>query len=185
MNTKIKILGIGGSLRKGSFNKSLLFAAKEMCPETAEVEIYERLSEFPPYNQDIEAQGIPEVVKDFKQKIREADAILISSPEYNYTIPGFLKNAIDWASRPITDNPFDNKPVALMSAATGMLGGSRMQYHMRHLLVYLNMHPLNKPEVIVSFARDKIQDGKVTDEHTRDKIKQLLEALIDWTQRIK
>jgi chromate reductase len=180
----ITILGFAGSLRKNSFNKSLLRAAVELCPENAKLEIFD-LEGIPPFNQDFENQP-PEDVRNFKEKIRAADAVLISTPEYNYSIPGVLKNAIDWASRPYTDNAFEDKPVAVMSASTGMLGGSRAQYHLRQTFVFLSMYPINYPEVIVPFAKEKIdKDGKLTDEKTREKIRELLESLIAWTIKLK
>ena len=184
MMTKISILGFAGSLRKGSYNKSLLRAALEMVPAEAELEIFD-LEGIPPFNQDLENQP-PEKVKEFKAKIRAADAILIATPEYNYSIPGLLKNAIDSASRPYGDNAFDGKPVAIMGASIGMLGTARAQYHLRQSLVFLNMYPLNQPEVMVPFAQEKIdQNGQVTDQKTREKIKELLEALVIWTRKLK
>ncbi len=184
MIPKISILGFAGSLRKGSYNKSLLRAALEMVPADAELEIFD-LEGIPPFNQDLENQP-PEKVKGFKAKIRAADAILIATPEYNYSIPGLLKNAIDNASRPYGDNAFDGKPVAIMGASIGMLGTARAQYHLRQSLVFLNMYPLNQPEVMVPLAQEKIdQNGRVTDQKTREKIKELLEALVIWTKRLK
>jgi chromate reductase len=184
MIPKISILGFSGSLRKGSYNKSLLRAALEMVPAEAELEIFD-LEGIPPFNQDLENQP-PEKVKEFKAKIRAADAILIATPEYNYSIPGLLKNAIDSASRPYGDNAFDGKPVAIMGASIGMLGTARAQYHLRQSLVFLNMYPLNQPEVMVPFAQEKIdQNGQVTDQKTREKIKELLEALVIWTRKLK
>jgi chromate reductase len=184
MIPKISILGFSGSLRKGSYNKSLLRAALEMVPAEAELEIFD-LEGIPPFNQDLENQP-PEKVKEFKAKIRAADAILIATPEYNYSIPGLLKNAIDSASRPYGDNAFDGKPVAIMGASIGMLGTARAQYHLRQSLVFLNMYPLNQPEVMVPFAQEKIdQNGQVTDRKTREKIKELLEALVIWTRKLK
>jgi chromate reductase len=184
MAPKISILGFAGSLRKGSYNKSLLRAAIEMVPADAELEIFD-LEGIPPFNQDLENQP-PAKVKEFKTKIRAADAILIATPEYNYSIPGVLKNAIDSASRPYGDSAFDGKPVAIMGASIGMLGTARAQYHLRQSFVFLNMFPLNQPEVMVSFAQDKIdQNGRVTDQKTREKIKELLEGLIIWTRRLK
>jgi chromate reductase len=181
---KIKILGFAGSLRKGSYNKALLRAALELLPGDTALEIFD-LEGIPPYNQDLD-NDMPGKVKEFKQKVRAADAILIASPEYNYSIPGVLKNAIDWASRPPGDNSWDGKPVAVMGASIGMLGGSRAQYHLRQAFVYINMYPVNRPEVMVPFAQDKIdQDGRVTDEKTRQKIKELLESLVSWTKRLK
>jgi len=184
MNRLITILGFAGSLRKNSHNKSLLRAAMELVPKDAKLEIFD-LEGIPPFNQDFETRP-PEKVKEFKAKIRAADAILIATPEYNYSIPGVLKNAIDWASRPYGDNAFEDKPVAIMGASGGMIGSARAQYHLRQTFVFLNMHPLNKPEVIVTFASEKIDEkGRVTDEKTREKIKELLESLVAWTRRLK
>ena len=134
MESKLKVLGFAGSLRAGSYNKALLRAAENFIPEDANLEIFD-IDGIPPFNQDIE-NDMPNKVKDFKSKIREADAILIATPEYNYSVPGVLKNAIDWASRPYGDNPFDGKPVAIMSASIGMLGGARAQYHLRQSLYF-------------------------------------------------
>lgn len=184
MGIKIRILGFAGSLRKGSYNKALLRAALEQVPPEAELDIFD-LEGIPPYNQDLDDR-MPDIVKAFKSKIKAADAILIATPEYNYSVPGVLKNAIDWASRPIGENSFDDKPVAIMSASVGMLAGARAQYHLRQTFIYINMYPVNRPEVMVPFAADKIDNnGNVTDEKTRRKIKELLESLIAWTKRIK
>jgi chromate reductase len=184
MAQKISILGFAGSLRKGSYNKSLLRAALEMVPAGVELEIFD-LEGIPLFNQDLETQP-PEKVKEFKAKIRAADAVLIATPEYNYSMPGVLKNAIDNASRPYGDNAFNGKPVAIMGASIGMLGTARSQYHLRQSLVFLNMYPLNQPEVMVPFAQEKIdQNGRLTDQKTREKIKELLEALVLWTRKLK
>lgn len=183
MGKTIHILGFAGSLRKGSFNKSLLRTAAEIVPRDATLEIFD-LEGIPPFNQDLEHQP-PEKVKEFKAKIRAADAILIATPEYNYSIPGVLKNAIDWASRPHGENAFEGKPVALMGASVGMLGTGRAQYHLRQTFVWLNMYPLNKPEILVPFVNEKIgEDGKVTDQKTKEKIRELLEGLIAWTRKL-
>jgi chromate reductase len=155
-----------------------------MVPAGAVLEIFE-LEGIPPFNQDLENRP-PEKVKEFKAKIRAADAILIATPEYNYSIPGVLKNAIDNASRPYGDNAFDGKPAAIMGASIGMLGTARAQYHLRQSLVFLNMYPLNQPEVMVPLAHEKIdQNGRLTDQKTREKIKELLEALVIWTKKLK
>ena len=184
MDKQISILGFAGSLRKGSYNKALLRAALEQSPENVKIETFD-LEGIPPYNQDLD-NDMPEKVKEFKKKIRAADAILIATPEYNYSVPGVLKNAIDWASRPPGDNAFDGKPVAIMSASIAMLAGSRAQYHLRQSFVYLNMFPVNRPEVMVPQAQDKIDaNGKVTDEKTRQKIKELVESLAAWAVRLK
>ena len=183
MEKIVHILGFAGSLRKSSFNRALLREALELVPEDARLEVFD-LEGIPPFNQDLENQP-PEKVKEFKAKIREADAILIATPEYNYSIPGVLKNAIDWASRPYGDNALEGKPVALMGASPGMLGTARAQYHLRQTFVFLNMHPINRPEVMVPFASDKVdQTGRLTDPKTKEKIRELLESLIVWTRRL-
>jgi len=184
MKKLITILGFAGSLRKDSYNKALLRTAGELMPKDAKLEIFD-LEGVPPYNQDLEDR-MPEKVKDFKTKIKAADAILIATPEHNYSIPGVLKNAIDWASRPYGDNSFEDKPVAIMSASPGMLGGARAQYHLRQVLVSLNMHAINRPEVMVTSADEKIDEkGSLIDEKTRKKMRQLLESLVDWADRLK
>ena len=184
MGKKIHILGFAGSLRKESYNRALLSAASEMVPDDAVLEVF-ALEGIPPFNQDLEDQP-PDKVKDFKARIRAADAILIATPEYNYSIPGVLKNAIDWASRPHGDNAFDAKPVAVMGASIGMLGTARAQYDLRRSFVFLNMYPMNKPEVMVPFAGEKVDNtGRITDEKTRAKIREMVESLVAWTRRMK
>ena len=183
MNNIINIFGFAGSLRKGSYNRALLRAAVELTPEDARLETFD-LEGIPPFNQDLEA-SMPERVQEFKRKIRSADAILIATPEHNYSIPGILKNAIDWASRPYGDNSFEGKPAAIMSASTGMLGGARAQYHLRQVFVFLNMFPLNRPEVFVTFANQKFDaQGRLSDEKTKEFIKVLLEALVTWSRKL-
>ena len=184
MDYKIKIFGFAGSLRKGSYNRAMLTTALEMVPVTAILEPFD-LDGIPPFSQDLEGNP-PERVKEFKAKIRSADAILVATPEYNYSIPGVLKNAIDWASRPYGDNAFDGKPVAIMGASVGMLGTARAQYHLRQSCVFLNMYPLNQPEVMVPFAADKFdREGRLTDEKTKRKIGELLDGLVSWAQTLR
>ena len=184
MGKGVAILGFAGSLRKGSYNRALLRAALELAPDDATLEIFD-LEGIPPFNQDFEASP-PEKVKEFKSKIRAADALLIATPEYNYSVSGVLKNAIDWASRPYGDNAFAGKPVAIMSASIGGMGGARAQYHLRQLFVGLNMHAVNTPEVFVAFASQKFdKDGRLLDEKARELIKELLEALVAWTRKLK
>jgi chromate reductase, NAD(P)H dehydrogenase (quinone) len=184
MGDQIRIFGFAGSLRQGSFNKALLRVALELVPDDAEIETFD-LEGIPPFNQDLE-NNPPERVREFKTGIRAADALLIVTPEYNYSIPGVLKNAIDWASRPYVENPFDGKPVAFMGASVGMLGTGRAQYHLRQCCVFLNMYPLNQPEVMVPYVEGKIDHaGRITDGATREKVKALLEALVVWTRRLK
>lgn len=179
----MKILGISGSLRKGSYNTALLRAAMGLLPDGVEMEIAD-ISRFPLFNQELEA-NIPADILDFKGKVRQAGAILFAAPEYNYSISGVLKNAIDWGSRPYGDNSFDGKPAAIMSASVGMIGGARAQYHLRQIFVYLNLHPLNKPEVIVPLAMKKFDaDGVLTDEETKAKVKEQLQALAMWVEKL-
>jgi chromate reductase, NAD(P)H dehydrogenase (quinone) len=179
MNKEVKILGIAGSLRKGSLNKAALRSAVALTPRNVTLDTVD-ISSFPLFNQDDE-HNPPEVIRQFKAQIRAADAILFATPEYNYSVPGVLKNAIDWASRPAGENAWEGKPVALMSASIGMLGGARAQYHLRQMFVYLNMYPLNRPEVIIPYAADKFDSaGNLTDHHTREKIQELLQALAAW-----
>jgi chromate reductase len=184
MPEPIGILGFAGSLRKGSFNRALLRVAAELMPKNAVFEVFD-LAGIPLFNQDLETQP-PEEVKVFKAKVKAADAILIATPEYNYSIPGVLKNAIDWASRPYPDNAFDEKPVAIMGASTGMLGTARAQYHLRQCFVFLNIHTVNKPEVMVNYAPEKFDaDGRLKDEKARRLIGDLIESLIALTTRMK
>lgn len=181
---RIAILGFAGSLRKESYNKALLHAAVELMPADAILEIFD-IDGIPLFNQDLEGE-MPVKVKEFKEKIRLADALLVATPEYNYSFPGVLKNAIDWASRPPGDNSFEGKPVAIMSASTGMLGGARAQYQLRQVFVSLNMYPVNRPEVMVPLVGEKFDDkGRLIDGKTRMRIRELLESLVAWTRKIK
>ena len=178
----IKILGIAGSLRKESYNKALLRAALAQVPSGTTMQIFD-LAVLPLFNQDLEAQS-NDNVKAFKDAIRDADAVLIASPEYNYSIPGVLKNALDVGSRPYGDNAWNGKPVALMGGSIGMLGTARAQYHLRQVFVCLNMHPLNQPEVMIPFVQEKIDAaGNLTDEKARAMIGQLVENLINLARQ--
>jgi chromate reductase len=184
MDQKISILGFAGSLRRGSYNRALLRAALELLPADTSLEIFE-LEGITPFNQEQEGSP-PEKVKEFKRRIKAADALLIVTPEYNYSVPGVLKNAIDWASRPYGDNSFEGKPVAIMSASTGMLGGARAQYHLRQSFVFLDMHPVNRPEVLVTFAPQKFDsEGKLLDEMARKLIAESLAALATLARKLR
>jgi chromate reductase len=142
------------------------------------------IRDLPLYDEDLRAQGLPEPVQKLRERIAAADAILIVTPEYNYSIPGVLKNAIDWASRP-PSQPFADKPLAIMGASGGPSGTMRAQYHLRQVAVFLDMHPLNKPEVFVRSAQERIDaEGKLTDEATRKVIAEQLVALATWTRRL-
>ena len=182
MNGKIRILGFAGSLRKNSYNKVLLRTAVKLAPADVELETFD-LEGLPLFSEDKESDPDVKVVQ-FKQRIRAADAILIATPEYNYSIPGVLKNAIDCASRPYGENAFDGKPVAVMGASVGMLGTARAQYHLRQCFVFLNMHALNQPEVMVPFVSDKVDaNGNLTDAKSREKIAQLLQAMLTCVRK--
>lgn len=173
-----------GSLRKGAYNRALMRTAVKLEPEDAAIEVFD-LEWIPPFNQDLESSP-PQIVKEFKAKIRKAGALLIASPEYNYSVPGLLKNAIDRASRPYGDNAFEGKPIAIMSASVGSLGGARAQYHLRQSFISLEMYPLNRPEVMMPFAEDNVDaDGNMTNEQTKRLIRELLEALVRWTRKLK
>jgi chromate reductase, NAD(P)H dehydrogenase (quinone) len=180
----MKILGISGSLRKESYNSAALRAAQQMAPEGVELDIFDRLREIPPFDQDQDGNPPPAVV-DLKARVRAADAILFVTPEYNYSIPGVLKNAIDWASRPYGDSAWSGKPVAVMGASVGMLGSARAQYHLRQVFVFLDMHPVNQPEVMISNAATRFDaQGNLQDPKTRELIQKLLTALQAWTRRL-
>ena len=181
---RVRILGIAGSVRKKSFNKALLRSAFDVLPEDAVIEIFD-ISEIPFFNQDLE-QHPPEIVRQFKNKIRQADAILFATPEYNFSIPGVLKNSIEWGSRPKGDNAWQGKTAALMSAATGMIGGERAQLHLRQVLLDLNMYAVNKPEVLVSFAERKFDaDGRLLDPDAKKFLRELLENLVSLTRKLQ
>lgn len=182
----IKVLAISGSLRKASFNTLALRAAKELAPEGVEVTLYEGLRDIPPYDDDIRTgEGYPAPVVALRQAIAAADALLVATPEYNYSISGVLKNAIDWVSRPPAQ-AFDNKPCAVMGAATGLFGTARAQYDLRKILAGLNCQMLNKPEVMISQAATRFDaNGRLTDDTTRSLIIQQLTALRDWTLRLR
>jgi chromate reductase, NAD(P)H dehydrogenase (quinone) len=184
MTETIKVLGFAGSLRKGSYNKGLLRAAVELAPKGSEVQVFD-IEGIGLFSEDLESEPAAKV-KDFKAAIEAADALLIATPEYNYSMPGVLKNAIDWASRPYGDNSFAGKPVAIMGASIGTLGTARAQYHLRQSCVFLNMHPLNQPEVMVASAQNKVDTaGRVTDEETRKRIGEMLAALVAWTRQLR
>jgi len=175
--TKVHLIALNGSLRKKSFNLSALHYLQSQLPENVTLEILD-LSQIPFFNEDVEAEGIPEVVQDFKDKIAAAQGILLATPEYNYSIPPVLKNALDWASR--GKKVVTKKPTAILSASIGMFGGARVQYHLRQVTTALDMKVLNKPEVFITNAGSKFNDeGELTDEKTQSSLKKLLEALLE------
>jgi chromate reductase len=185
MESTVRILGISGSLRKGSFNTALLRAAAELVPSGATLTVSESIGTLPLYNDDLREAGPPPEVLAFRDQVANADAILMVSPEYNYSIPGPLKNAIDWGSRP-PNQPFHDKTLAIMGASPGMLGTGRMQYHLRQVAVFLNMHVVNRPEVFVAKAAEKFDaELRLIDETTRKVMADLLVALRDFTLRLR
>ncbi len=177
----LDFLGISGSLRVGSYNSAALRAAAGLVPQGVRLEIA-GISGIPLYNDDVKVARIPDAVEELRGRIERADALLIVTPEYNYSIPGVLKNAIDWLSR-TERQPFNRKPTAIMGASQGVLGTARCQYHLRQVLVALNALVLNRPEVMIASAQAKFDDaGTLTDQATRERIVKLLEALADWTR---
>jgi chromate reductase len=177
MADQITILGIAGSLRKDSYNKAAVRTAQALCPQGARFDIYD-IAGLPLFNQDEEKNPTPKVA-DLRQKIRAADAIFFSTAEYNYGLPGVLKNAIDCASRPYGDSAWNGKPVAIMSAAMGTAGGLRAQYQLRQSFVFLNMDAVVQPEVAIAAAHQRFDDkGNLTDETSKTMIRQLLENLV-------
>jgi chromate reductase, NAD(P)H dehydrogenase (quinone) len=177
MADQVRILGIAGSLRKASYNRGALRAAQQLCPEGARLEVID-LDGIPGFSQD-EEQKPPAKVVELKRRIREADAILFATPEYNYGLPGVLKNAIDWASRPYGDNAWDGKPVAIMSAAMSMGGGVRAQYQLRQCFVFLNMEAVVQPEVAINNVGERFDErGNLKDETSKKLIAKLLQNLV-------
>jgi chromate reductase len=184
MSNPVRILGIAGSLRRQSYNRAALRAAVDLAPEGATLEIAD-IDGLPGFNQDDE-NNPPAKVVELKKQIRAADAILFVTPEYNYSIPGVLKNAIDWASRPYGDSAWSGKPVAVMGASIGTMGTARAQYHLRQSFIFLNMHSLNQPEVMISNAAERFDaNRKLTHEPTKEIIRKLLANLVTWTQRLR
>jgi chromate reductase, NAD(P)H dehydrogenase (quinone) len=183
MKSKVRILGIAGSLRRGSYNQAALRTAKLLVPENSEIDVFQ-IDEIPMFNEDDEKHP-PSSVVELKERIRSADAVLIVTPEYNYSIPAALKNAIDWASRPYGDSAWSGKPAAIMGASLGPVGTARAQQHLRQILVALNLFLLNKPEVVIADAAHRFdEDGNLIHDPTKQLIQELLKNLVDWTRRI-
>lgn len=176
----IHILGISGSLRRNSTNRALLRTAQAVAPPDVTIEIAD-LHDIPLFNVDVEAEGMPEAVLAFRDRIRAADALIFATPEYNWSIPGVLKNAIDWASRKGLDpsSPLDGKPAAIMSAA-GMSGGMRAQMHLREILQHNDLRVLNRPSLMIARAAQYFEDGRLVDPNLRARLARQLAALRDW-----
>ena len=181
----IRVAGIAGSLREGSFNKGLLRAAAELAPAAGmEIAIYVRLGDIPPYNEDVFVKGDPEPVADLKKFIGGADALLIATPEYNYGVPGVLKNAIDWASRPAGKSVLNRKPAALMGCSPGLGGTIRAQHALRQSFVFTETYVMSQPEIKIPSAAPLFDTGaRLTDVTTRQYIKKFLDAFAVWIGR--
>lgn len=180
----LDVLGFAGSLREGSFNRGLIRTAPELAPPGMRIATFD-LAPIPPYNYDVEQRGFPESVARFHDAIREADALLIATPEYQYGMSGVLKNALDWASRPPGDAPMRGKTAAILGATPGMTGTARAQAQVRQTLRHENVHAVLKPEVLVARARGKFDDEvRLVDEDARKFYRQLLENLADLTRRL-
>jgi chromate reductase len=178
------VISICGSLRKGSFNRMLMKALPGFAPPGMSISPAPSFADFPIYDADIQEKGFPPQVTAFADAIRAADGVIIVTPEYNFSTPGGLKNALDWVSR-LKDQPFAGKPVALQSCSQGPVGGARMQYHLRQILIFLDAFTLNKPEIFVGNCASKFNDkGELTDETTRTFVVQQLEAFAKFIPRI-
>lgn len=184
MTEPLHVLGIAGSLRQKSYNKAVLRAAAEMLPEGMTLEIFD-IADIPLYNEDIEVVGDPEPVRHFKARLAASNALLISTPEYNYSLPGVLKNALDWASRPAPNSQLSEKPLAIIGASSGPWGTARAQLALRQSSVFMNMHPMNRPVLQISHAEAKFDaDLKLTDETARQHLRAMLVALAAWARRL-
>lgn len=184
MTNTLKVLGISGSLRRNSYNTAALRAAREDAPSDMHIEFAD-LSQLPLYDQDQRDENVPAAVAKLTEQVKSADALLFATPEYNYSMSGVLKNAIDWVSRE-QPQPFAGKPAAIMSTSMSLLGGVRAQYDLRRAMVFLDMHCLNKPEVMIASAHERFDtEGRLTDDATREFIAKLVAALGDWTRQLQ
>ncbi len=179
----MKILAFAGSLRKDSYNKALIRAAKELAPSIMDIQIFD-LEGIPLYNADLEAEGDPEQVAGFKNAIRQADGLLIATPEYNHGVAAVSKNAIDWASRPPKNAPLNQKPIGILGASPGLTGSARGQSQLRQAFGFTNSYCMPQPEILVYRAHQKFDEtGKLTDENTRIYLSRYMEALYEWVNR--
>lgn len=180
----LKVLGICGSLRRKSVNMAALRAAGELLPPGMSLHITS-IADIPMFNQDVLDAGMPEPVKKFRAEIAQADGVLIASPEYNFSVPAVLKNAIDWASR-APDQPIQDKAFAIFSVTTGPVGGARVQYDLRRILTQLWGHVLPRPEVFIGNSAGKFDaEGRLTDETTRKFLTDQLVGFKEWILRMK
>jgi chromate reductase len=183
MSRTYRVVGISGSLRKASYNTATLRAAQEFAPESLDIDIV-TLEDMPLFNEDVEAIGWPDRVRELREQVQAADAVIFASPEYNYSITGVLKNAIDWLSRPEGDAPLNGKPAAIVGATPAFVGTARAQAHLRQIVFYNAMPLLPTAEVLIARAGDRFDDeGRLTDEKTRVVLKDMLEKFAGWVER--
>ena len=179
----MRIVGIAGSIRAGSYNRALIAAAAELAPEGMAIAPWDGLREVPPYDSGLDRDGArPAVVEDLKRRIAEADGLLLATPEYNYSVPGVLKNAIDWASRPGHQSPFVGKPVAVVGAAGGVVGTARGQVHLRDVMHATLSRVFPHPDILVNQAAAKFQDGRLADEPTRELLARYLRRFAEFAR---
>jgi len=180
----LDIVGLCGSLRAGSVNRMALKLAESLLPESMRMEVVE-WREIPPFDGDVLAQGFPPAVLALRDRIRRADGVVIATPEYNFSIPGVFKNVLDWASRG-EDQPFAHKPVAILSASPGPVGGARVQYDLRRVMLFMNAMTLIKPEVFIGGAGAKFDAaGQCTDETTRKFVGDQMRAFEKWISAVQ
>ncbi len=178
----VRLLGLAGSLRKASVNRALLRAIGEVLPDDASLTIYDRMGDLPHFNSDLKDD--PEPVTHWKQAIAAADGLVIATPEFNYSVPGVMKNAIDWATRPPATSPLRRKPIGVVGASVGISGSMRAQYHMRQIFVYTDSPVLGQPEVIIPRSHERFDaNGHLTDESTRELLRQFGVAFVAWVRR--
>ena len=177
----MRVMGLCGSLRRASFNRALLAAAVELAPQGMEIQVWDRLGEVPHYDGDLDSdEARPEPVVELKRSIAEADGLLVISPEYNYSVPGVLKNAIDWASRPGMKSVLAGKPAAIGGATGGAVGTARLQMHLREVLYSCQSRVMPHPGLLVNFAPQKFADGRLADEQTRAFLAEFLAHFQAW-----
>ena len=185
MSDSIRILGVVGSLRQSSLNRALLRAAAELAPEGVTIEAFD-LGSVPLYNGDVEAEGDPAGVAAFKAAIRAADGVLFVTPEYNHGVPGVMKNAVDWASRPPSDAALSGKPVGIIGASPGATGTARGQSQLRQAFEFTNSFCMPQPELLVFRAHEKFDaDGRLTDDATAKYLARYVRALAAWIARFR
>jgi chromate reductase len=185
--TDFRILGLATSLRRASFHRGIVRAAHEVAPDSMSCEGFD-LGTIPYFNQDLEDQGIPEPVRELRDKIRVYDAVLIATPEYDYAVPGVLASALDWCLRSRHDpTPFRHKPVGIAGASPGGAGTARGQMVLRQILLHAPAYVMPEPQMLIPFSREKfdVQTGDLVDEETRQRLHRFLTALVEWSRRLQ